>query len=118
MTKRILIVDDEPDILEALNIILEDEGYTIILSNTGEAVNYIEIIQPDLLLLDIRINGNKKRGDEICYMLKNQKYKLPIILISAESNIAMLAGNCGADAFIQKPFDVQTLVNCVKDFLD
>ena len=120
MGRRILIIDDDNHILEILEIIFAAEGYSVILSNTGEAVEQLATIQPDLILLDVRIIGHPKSGDEICAELKsNHLYdKLPVILISAESDLEVLANECSADAFIRKPFDMYELIGRVKDFID
>jgi two-component system response regulator VicR len=119
MSKRILVIDDDEDILEILNIILQEEGFDVVLSNTGEAAEQIEIIHPDLILLDVRIEGSAKRGNEICAGIK-EKFKeqnMPIILVSAETDLAMLANHCGADFYINKPFDIDQLLIHVKKFL-
>jgi len=117
--KRILVIDDDEDILEILNLIFQEEGYDVVLSNTGEAADHIHIIHPDLILLDVRIEGSPKRGDEICAEIKD-RYKeepMPIILVSAETDLKMLANECGADLYINKPFDIFQLLNHVKSFL-
>src|ERR1700761_2762753 len=108
MTKRILVIDDDEDILEILNIVFQEEGYNVVISNTVEAAEQINIIHPDIILLDVRIEGSAKNGAEICAEIKS-KYKdrnLPVILVSGESDLALLAGECGADKFIPKPFDI------------
>jgi two-component system, OmpR family, response regulator VicR len=119
MSKRILVIDDDEDILEILNIVFQEEGYDVVLSNTGEAADHIHIIHPDLILLDVRIEGSAKRGNEICSEIK-QRYKdeqIPIILVSAETDLQMLANECGADHYINKPFDVFQLLTHVKKIL-
>ncbi|WP_428327836.1 response regulator transcription factor [Mucilaginibacter sp.] len=118
MSKRILVIDDDEDILEILHIVFQEEGYEVILSNTGKAAEHIQIIHPDLILLDVRIEGSAKRGDEICAELKEQyKEKMPIILVSAETDLEVLANECGADYYISKPFDIYQLLMQVQKFL-
>jgi two-component system response regulator VicR len=119
MKKRILVIDDDEDILEILNIIFQDEGYQVILSNTGEAANHIHEIHPNLILLDVRIVGSDKSGAEICEEIKLNypAEELPVILVSAESDLAVIALSCGADAYIRKPFDIFDLLTHVKEFL-
>ncbi|RFZ83066.1 DNA-binding response regulator [Mucilaginibacter terrenus] len=119
MSKRILVIDDDEDILEILNIVFREEGYDVVLSNTGEAAQHIHIIHPDIILLDVRIEGSAKRGNEICAEIK-QKYrekKMPVILVSAETDLEMLANECGADFYINKPFDIFQMLSHVKKFL-
>ncbi|NOW94295.1 response regulator transcription factor [Mucilaginibacter sp. SG564] len=119
MSKRILVIDDDEDILEILHIVFQEEGYEVVLSNTGDAAEHIQIIHPDLILLDVRIEGSKKRGDEICAELKEQykEEKMPIILVSAESDLELLANECGADHYISKPFDIYQLLMHVQKIL-
>jgi len=119
MPKRILIIDDDEDILEILNIVFQGDGFEVIASNTGEAAEQLDLIHPDLVLLDVRIIGYQKRGNEICADIR-KRYpadKLPVILISAESDIISLAGSCGATGYIKKPFDVYQLSQTVKQLL-
>jgi two-component system response regulator VicR len=120
MSKRILVIDDDEDILEILRIIFQEEGYDVVLSNTGNTADQIEVIHPDLILLDIRIAGSEKKGTEICAEIK-EKYKgepYPVILVSAEDDLRLLAKNCGADAFIAKPFDLNNLLMHVKEYIN
>src|SRR5258708_3742112 len=65
MKKRMLVIDDDEDILTILNIIFQEEDYEVVLSNTGEAANHLHVIHPDLILLDVRIIGSAKSGPEI-----------------------------------------------------
>ncbi|RFZ85834.1 response regulator [Mucilaginibacter terrenus] len=108
MAKRILIIDDDEDILEILNIVFQDEGYDVVVSNTSEAADHISVIHPDIVLLDVRIKGSTKNGLQICAEIKSlyPDLKLPVILVSGEHDLASLAKQCGADGFIPKPFDI------------
>lgn len=119
MNKRILIIDDDEDILDILNLIFRDEGYDVVVSNTSEAANQIHIIHPDIILLDVRIEGSPKSGDEICAEIKAQypDNRYPVVLVSAESNLHILANECGADFYIKKPFDIYELVTQVRKCL-
>jgi two-component system response regulator VicR len=119
MNKRILIIDDDEDILEILNVIFREEGYDVILSNTGEAANHINVIHPDLILLDVRIEGYPKRGNEICAEIKARylERNYPVVLVSAETDLEMLANECGADFYIKKPFDIYDILSKVKEYL-
>jgi DNA-binding response OmpR family regulator len=119
MAKRILVIDDDEDILEIFNLVFQENGYEIVLSNTGEAAEHIKLIQPDMVLLDVRIVGSAKDGPEICREIKSQletRY-LPVMLVSGEADLAVIAEECGADAFIAKPFDIFELLSHVKEYL-
>jgi two-component system response regulator VicR len=119
MPKRILIIDDDEDILEILNIVFQDEGFEVVVSNTGEIAEQLDLVNPDLVLLDVQIIGYQKRGNEICADIRKHypADKLPVILLSAESNIVTLAGSCGATGYIKKPFDLYHLSQTVKELL-
>ncbi len=119
MAKKVLVIDDDEDILEILNIIFQENGYEIVLSSTGEAAEHIRIIQPDIVLLDVRIVGSAKSGVEICKEIKSQleTRHLPVMLVSGETDLAILAEECGADAYVAKPFDIFELLAQVQKFL-
>lgn len=119
MMKRILIIDDDEDILEIFNLIFQDAGYNVVISNNGETAEHVREIGPDLVILDIRITGSAKDGGQICTEIK-EKFKnarLPVILISGETNISNIAAKCGADGFIEKPFDIEQLLAYIKQLL-
>ncbi len=119
MTKRILVIDDDEDILGILSIIFEEEGYEVILCNTGTTPEEVQLIHPDLVLLDVRIKGFYKTGDEICSDLKRVSgtQNIPVILLSAESDVPFRARKSGANAYVRKPFNVEQLVSQVKQIL-
>jgi len=116
--KRILVIDDDEDILEIFNLIFTDEGYNVVSSNTSETVRHIHEIAPDLVILDIRIIGSPKNGGEICTEIKEdiKHAHIPILLISGEADIKSIAADCGADGFISKPFDIPDLLIQIKKF--
>lgn len=119
MKKRILVIDDDEDILTILNIIFEDEGYEVISLNTGATAEEVQIIHPDLILLDVRIIGFNKTGDQICNEIKSRASTrdIPVILLSAEINVPQLAQESRADGYLRKPFDVKELVDHVNQIL-
>jgi DNA-binding response OmpR family regulator len=119
MPKRILVIDDDEDLLEILNIIFQDEGFEVILSNTGEAVDHLSVIHPDLVLADVRIASSGRNGGDICSRIKaeHKDEKLPVILLSAEEDLHQIARNCGADSFIRKPFDIYQLLKQVNELI-
>jgi len=117
MAKRILIIEDDPDILEILDIVFQDEGYDIISSRNGMSADEIEIVHPDLVLLDVRISGFEKTGAQICEELKALTNSLPVLLLSAESNLNHIATQCGADGHMTKPFEIAGLVKKVVEMI-
>ena len=110
MADRILVVDDEEAIREALCEFLTDEGYEAILASNGEeALDLAETENPQLILLDMRMPGID--GIETCQRLKkNEKTRLiPIIVATAFRDTFMEACDVGADDFVTKPFEVAEL---------
>lgn len=102
----ILIVDDDPDLLILLQHRLQSEGFEVYVSPNG--VSMMDIIThtpPKLILLDIHMDGLD--GGTICQLIKTNPgtASLPVILFSANDNIQSIAIKCGADGYIQKPFE-------------
>jgi CheY-like chemotaxis protein len=72
MLKKILVVEDDPDILEILSYILEAEGYEVVASEDGKACQHLLEILPDLILMDIRLKEPGQNGAMICDKLKSR----------------------------------------------
>lgn len=119
MAKRILVIDDDQDILSILDIIFVEEGYETILYQSGTTVEHVKILHPDLILLDVRITGFPKTGAQICAEIKNEREleSIPVLLVSAEINVPELAESCGANGYVNKPFDIENLLAKVKEFI-
>lgn len=111
--KRIMIADDDWAILDALKMLLEDEGYSICTSSDGETVNKVRREHPDLILLDIWMSGED--GREIAKELKQKQITrdIPIIMISASKDVDQSALEAGADDFLAKPFEIDELLTIV-----
>jgi DNA-binding response OmpR family regulator len=117
--KRILVIDDDEDLLDIFSIIFRDAGYNVITSNHSETANELLEIGPDLVILDIRISGSPESGEAICRNIK-QKFKnahIPVLLISGETDVSEIAFRCGADGFVSKPFDIPSLLTEIRKFL-
>ena len=112
MNKKILILDDDSDILEILTLILSDAGYEVRALVNGENIkDQIGDFQPDLLLMDVMLGPMD--GRMICGEIKNDPStaKLPVILISGTHDLAQSLHQPGApDDFVAKPFDMQQLL--------
>ncbi|MFD0940209.1 response regulator [Pedobacter boryungensis] len=119
MAKRILVIDDDEDILSIMDILFCEEGYEPILYQTGTTVEHIKLLHPDLIVLDVRIEGFQKTGAQICAEIKKEfeLEKIPVILVSAEPDVHELAYGCGANGYINKPFEINNLLTKVKEFL-
>ena len=118
--KKILIVDDEHDIVESLKFVLEDADYTCYCAYNGEdGLKMAKEIMPDLMILDVmmpKINGYK-----ISRLLKyDNKYKdIPILMVTARSQEEdkLIGEETGANEYITKPFDLDDVVDRVKKYL-
>lgn len=118
--KRILIVDDEKDIVETIQFNLELEGFECLVAYDGEeALHKAKRENPDLILLDIMLP--KINGYKIARLLKFDKsYKnIPIIMLTARTQKTdiELGEETGADEYVTKPFDMDMLVALVKKYL-
>ncbi len=110
---RILIVDDEPDLLSVLRFGLEADGFEVIEASDGErGLDLARTERPDLLVLDLMLP--RMDGYKVCRALKfDERYRqLPIFILSARTGETdrRLAMDLGADDFITKPYEVKDLV--------
>jgi two-component system, NtrC family, nitrogen regulation response regulator NtrX len=113
MSADILIVDDEADIRELVAGILDDEGHrTRTAGNSDDALAAIAARRPQLVFLDIWIQGSRLDGLQILDIIKEQHPDLPVVMISGHGNIetAVSAIKRGAYDFIEKPFKADRLV--------
>lgn len=119
MTKNILIVDDQSDILDVLKEALEMEGYNVIaLSYTEDIINSVKEYNPDLVMLDFLLAGIN--GGEHCHFLKSNPLTshIPVVMMSGYPRVLESLGNYGADAFIAKPFGLQEITSTVRSLLE
>lgn len=117
---KVLVVDDEPNIVLSLEFLMEQAGFEVVTAEDGEqALARVNDSQPDLLLLDISLPGIS--GFDVLERLRNEAgtAQLPIIMLTAhgrdverEKGMAL-----GADDYITKPFSTQSLVEKVKTLL-
>jgi two-component system, NtrC family, nitrogen regulation response regulator NtrX len=113
MATDILIVDDEDDIREIVSGILSDEGHgTRLARNSDEALAAIEARRPQLVLLDIWLQGSRLDGLQLLEIIKQQHPNVPVVMISGHGNIetAVSAIKLGAYDFIEKPFKADRLI--------
>ena len=118
--KKILLVDDEQDIVETLKFVLESEGYTCFCAYNGEdGLKLAKEIVPDLMVLDVMMP--KINGFKISRLLKyDAKYKdIPIIMLTARSQESdkQIGEETGADVYITKPFDLDEVLSTVNRLL-
>jgi two-component system nitrogen regulation response regulator NtrX len=113
MSSDILIVDDEADIRDLVAGILQDEGHGArTAKNSDEALAAIAARRPNLVFLDIWLQGSKLDGLQLLAAIKQEHAELPVVMISGHGNIetAVSAIKLGAYDFIEKPFKADRLV--------
>ncbi|MEM6728872.1 MAG: sigma-54 dependent transcriptional regulator, partial [Pseudomonadota bacterium] len=116
-TPDILIVDDEKDIRELISDILEDEGFaTRLAANSDEAMGEINTQAPALLILDIWLKDSRMDGIDILKTVKRDNPDVPVVIISGHGNIeiAVAAIKQGAYDFIEKPFNIDQLLDVIR----
>ncbi len=114
---KILVCDDDHDILEITGILLEYEGFNVVTQiDSSKIIDQARLEQPDVMLIDIwmPLPGNvivtdMKRLPELAH--------IPIILFSAEINGRAIAEKSGAEQFIEKPFDIDSLVTAIHSLI-
>lgn len=121
MAKRILIVDDEPNIVLSLEYLMRQRGYAVTTARDGdEALAAVDTEAPDLVLLDVMMP--RKDGYEVCQLLRERSdlADMPIIMLTAKGReVEREKGlSMGADDYITKPFATQDVVNRVVAMLE
>lgn len=121
MSKKILIVDDEADVLEVVEMLLASEGFDIITAENGlKALEVLETEIPDLVLLDIMMP--ELDGVEACKRMRKipEMKSVPIVMFSAKLSPVdkKESFNAGADGFITKPFNARGFISGIKTYLD
>ncbi len=118
--KKILVVDDEVDLVETLRFPLEMEGYEVLVSYNGEdGLNKARSESPDLIILDLMLP--KLDGYKVCRLLKfDERYKhIPILMLTAKTQEKdrILGMETGANEYLTKPFEIDELINKIKSYL-
>ncbi len=121
MSKKILIADDEPSIVAAVEFLLQRNGYDVCVARDGEeALRLIETSHPDLVLLDVMMP--RKSGYEVCMRMRERAdwRDIKIIMLSARGRDAEVSRgmSAGADVYVIKPFSTRELMAKIKDLLD
>jgi DNA-binding response OmpR family regulator len=120
MSQKILVADDEPNIVISLEYLLQREGYTVLVARDGEeALEIIAREKPDLVLLDVMMP--KKTGFEVCQALRasDEWQSIKILMLTAKGRDTDTAKGLalGADAYITKPFSTRELAQKVAEML-
>lgn len=121
MPREILIVDDEPGVVVAIQFLMEQQGYNVLVAERGEdALDLIYKYKPDLVLLDIMLPGIS--GWEVCEIVRlNPDYRnVKVAFLTARGDEAEIARGLalGADAYITKPFANEQLITKINALLE
>lgn len=120
MTQKILIVDDEPNIVISLEFLMQQSGYEVAIARDGEeALTQMASFQPDLVLLDVMLP--LRNGFEVCQKIRENSLwnRVKVVMLSAKGReIEISKGmTLGADAYITKPFSTKDLITQVQRLL-
>jgi DNA-binding response OmpR family regulator len=118
MMKRILYVDDDVDLLNAMKMFLRRKGFEVEVSTScKEGLEKLRTFHPDLILLDINVGDED--GRLMCRQIKQEANyaHIPVILVSGNNGALKTYREYGADHFIEKPFDLPDLIGTLNSFL-
>lgn len=115
MKKKVVLIQDNEDILDIMDQVLEQEGFEVTGSLTTEPIEQLDEIDPDVVVVDEHIKG-KKRGSVVIDELKSdpQTQDVSAVLTSTSFDLPEKAKACKADDYIEKPFDLDHMVEVVK----
>jgi CheY-like chemotaxis protein len=115
MKKCILILDDDLDVLSVCKTILEQQDYRVE-SNIccDKIIENVSLVKPDLILMDLRIP--EAGGENAINVIKNdiRTWHIPVILFSANDEIAQICKRSNANGFIRKPFEIGVFLNVIQ----
>lgn len=117
ISMKVMVVDDDEAILEALRDTLEVEGYDVVTTTSGEeTIKMADQHRPQVILLDMLLSGID--GRDVCRELKanNGTDDIPVIMFSAHPNVEASVMACGSDMFLAKPFDIDFLLNAIQRY--
>lgn len=121
MSKKILIADDEPNIVAAVEFLLRRDGYEVYVARDGEeALKVVEARRPDLVLLDVMMP--QKSGYEVCMRMRERDdwRNIKVIMLSAKGRDVEVSKGLaiGADVYVTKPFSTRELMGKIKELLE
>lgn len=116
--KKILIIDDDPDVITVLQLLLKKKGYEVATAfNEAQVYKQIDIFKPHLIVLDVLLSGVD--GREICRKIKDTETlkHIPVIMFSAHPGAQKNMKDFGADDFMPKPFQSEKLLERIEALL-
>jgi CheY-like chemotaxis protein len=117
MKKKVLLLEDDPDILYTLGIVLENSGYEVTSLSSGKAIIDGTCGLPDVYILDKRMPDMD--GLDVCRHIRNQgqSKNIPVIIISASPRFGPQAIKAGANDFLEKPFEMKKFLAIIGRYL-
>ncbi len=115
---NVLVVDDHEDLLHVLSIYLKTKGFAVEAVQTDEgAKKTLSVFTPDVILLDVKLNGSD--GRKLCKEIK-ERYNpnIPVILFSVSRQLLADYKECKADAVIEKPFNLETVIEKINEVIN
>ena len=116
---KILVIDDEQDVVELIKFILEKDGYTVITAGDGqEGLEKVEKEKPELIILDVMMPGIDGYTVNIRLQEKEETQNIPVIVLTAKGQMRdLFALGSNIMAFMEKPFDPKNLRDKVREIL-
>ncbi|MGI4728123.1 MAG: response regulator [Janthinobacterium lividum] len=118
MLKRVLVLDNDPGILEVMEEVLCYEGFSVkTFEETDDIISLIKQYKPDVLITDYILKGIN--GGELCKTVKSTSATAhtPVVIFSAYSKVLLSLGYYGCDAYLPKPFDLTEMVDLIKNLV-
>ncbi|WP_426668749.1 response regulator [Mucilaginibacter sp. McL0603] len=120
MSKKIMVIEDDRDIRETIVYALEDAKYEVVSSEDARIIKHLDKHKPDLILLDYWLSDWKSdaNGEQLSKQIKTNPATshIPIVIVSAVSNVKEVAEAGMADAYLHKPFDLKELFKVIEKF--
>ena len=119
MSFKVLVIDDNEDILFMLKAMLQLKGYKVFVKETAANIqSYIEELAPDAIVMDMLLSGMD--GSEVCKKLKMNSAisSIPVVMISALPTAKNICMEAGADYFVGKPFEMRDMFNTISEALE
>jgi len=116
--KKVLIIEDDKDTLDIIHFLVDDLNIDVVASSQILLITDIESMAPDLILMDHWVGSGL--GGDFCLQIKSNPATkhIPVIILSAHSNIVQIAQKSCADGYLPKPFDLDEITNVIKQFIE
>jgi len=115
MLAKVAVIDDNEELTDVLAKILTEAGYNVITHNTVQFINFLQAEKPDIVLLDIWFDQDDL-GKQLAqaFHQHDELRHIPVILMSSDNEVANYADKVNADAYLEKPFEMQELFMLLK----